>query len=742
MTVSAQDTVFHHVGNGVTVTFAYNCQVPTAADLNVYVDNVLTTTGFTVAGIGDLTGGTITFAAAPANLAAIRIEREIELERTTDYQQNGDFLSRVVNPDFDRLWMALQGFFSGLNRSLKVPKTDVDPETELPAAADRANKLLSFDADGNPTATAPVEGTATALVLLLATSIGASLIGFLQAGLGAVLRTLQSKASDIVNFADYGVTGLGVADERINAMKAIDAAPDGSTIVFKAGGTYRLTVGSTGPNDWWTEDGEAALDVAYNTALAIRDRRGLTIMAEGATFICDDEYTVTFYKCIDCRWIGGRFIGDPAYKAGILQAAAIVVMRCVNTWVRDVAVETFYRNVWFGRSNWCGAQNCRSEDAGYFPFYASGNLDVALPDQPSFAGVGRTSDTKFIKCIAVGGKYGNFFLENAEWADCESYNAGRQGVASWHVITNNAGFKVMGGIIFEDSDQNSGDVVNGIGVAASGSYVIAGTDGVDGVQIGGGLIIHGCRSQIVVVAASNVTIDNVTGRNFYLSGINAHTRVISGADFDIVNLNIGNNNFGPFNSASTITAASYDSKGAVVVESNDGVAIKKAMISGAVIDGNSGGAIAPTGTWYELKCNDSNVLIGDIQIRGTGTQQRTAKRFAGFADHDIATTGAQVITGVGFKPNKLTVMACFSGAGTDAASHGHVVTVGQARAMYANPTTVNWATTANAVMVMHVDTTNYGQADLTSFDDDGFTLTWTVTGAPTGTVRFSYLAER
>lgn len=217
VSVSVQETVYHHVGNGVTVTFAFNCQVPQLSDLKVYVNDVLTSAGFTVSGIGNLTGGSVTFAVPPANLVAIRIEREIALERNTDYQQNGDFLSKVVNPDFNRLWMALQQHAFALRRAILVPKTDTVTPAELPKAADRANKLMGFDANGHPTAYIPESASLASIFLMfasaigttmiggtwfggvvanvsaLATSTGASLVGFIQAGLGAIEQSIEQK---------------------------------------------------------------------------------------------------------------------------------------------------------------------------------------------------------------------------------------------------------------------------------------------------------------------------------------------------------------------------------------------------------------------------------------------------------------------------------------------------------------------------------------------------------------------
>lgn len=244
MSVSAQETVFRHVGNGVTVTFPFGCQVPQAADLSVYLNEALITTGFTVSGIGSLTGGSVTFDAAPANLAAVRIERDIELERSTVYQQNGDFLSRVVNPDFDRLWMGLQQQSAGLRRVLKVPASDATEPSALPNIAERADKLLSFDATGNPIAVYPAAGTSTALQLLLSIFSGSALIGFLQAGVGAVGRTVFSKLKERVSVTDFMteaeradcLTGSPVMDVTGAFMAAIAAAnvveiPDGTYLV-------------------------------------------------------------------------------------------------------------------------------------------------------------------------------------------------------------------------------------------------------------------------------------------------------------------------------------------------------------------------------------------------------------------------------------------------------------------------------------------------------------------------------
>ncbi len=55
----------------------------------------------------------------------------------------------------------------------------------------------------------------------LAASGGSSLVGFLQAGTGAVARTVQSKMRDVVSVKDFGAVGDGVADDTAAFASAL-----------------------------------------------------------------------------------------------------------------------------------------------------------------------------------------------------------------------------------------------------------------------------------------------------------------------------------------------------------------------------------------------------------------------------------------------------------------------------------------------------------------------------------------
>lgn len=187
MAVTEQTPLITHTGNGVSTQFAYNFLVLAGDDLVVTVTGRGTQANgidYTVTGVGLAGGGMVTFTVAPAAAAQVVLYRDTPLSRDQDYQVSGDLLAAVVNRDFDRMILILQEIFGGgkgVVNALRVPNGESVPA--LPSAADRANRLLAFDATGQQTLLfgAAVD-SATALQLALAdptsAANGAGMVAF------------------------------------------------------------------------------------------------------------------------------------------------------------------------------------------------------------------------------------------------------------------------------------------------------------------------------------------------------------------------------------------------------------------------------------------------------------------------------------------------------------------------------------------------------------------------------------
>lgn len=136
-----------------------------------------------------------------------------------------------------------------------VPNTNpvtLDAKGEAVIFWDGAYKVDLKTAAGAQITGYPVDGynTDPAGLWSLITATGASMVGFLQAGAGAVLRTVQAKLRDTLGAKDYnGVTGDGITDNRnaLNTMFANLASGFGVCEVEFPRGDYLINSNLTVP---------------------------------------------------------------------------------------------------------------------------------------------------------------------------------------------------------------------------------------------------------------------------------------------------------------------------------------------------------------------------------------------------------------------------------------------------------------------------------------------------------------
>ena len=157
MTVSSTTTKNSYNGNGVLTVFAYGFKVFDEDDIEVILRNDTTgtetvqtiTTNYSVSNVGNASGGNVTFVTAPASGITIVLRRASPLTQTTDYTPNDPFPAESHEDALDKLTFISQQLQEEVDRSIKLSRTNTMTSTEFTVgAADRANKILAFDGDG------------------------------------------------------------------------------------------------------------------------------------------------------------------------------------------------------------------------------------------------------------------------------------------------------------------------------------------------------------------------------------------------------------------------------------------------------------------------------------------------------------------------------------------------------------------------------------------------------------------
>ena len=133
-----------------TVPFEFTAN----ADLQVYVNSALRTlsTHYTVSNAGVTGGGTVTLLTASTVSDDILIIRDIAKERQGDFPTSGIFDIESLNSQLDKHVMMIKDLDTRLDRRALVLTVTDYPEdlNDLPIKADRASKVLAFDANGQP----------------------------------------------------------------------------------------------------------------------------------------------------------------------------------------------------------------------------------------------------------------------------------------------------------------------------------------------------------------------------------------------------------------------------------------------------------------------------------------------------------------------------------------------------------------------------------------------------------------
>ena len=172
MTITVAPARSEYTANADQTIFNYTFKIFEDTDLNVYITpsgqdaNDLTdlTVAYTVTGLGDEDGGTITLSTGTNLNDLVTIVSGVPSSRAIDYQNNGDFRPDVVNSDFDRVVSIVKKIEDNSNRSVLLEQSQQGSKP-LSLPKPEAGKALVWNDDNTGLINIPIT-TDTSLLAL------------------------------------------------------------------------------------------------------------------------------------------------------------------------------------------------------------------------------------------------------------------------------------------------------------------------------------------------------------------------------------------------------------------------------------------------------------------------------------------------------------------------------------------------------------------------------------------------
>lgn len=253
MTVATNDTVERYTISGVG-PYAFSFRIFDDDDLTVRaVDSVtgtaalLTkTTDYTVAGVDDEDGGSVTLTAGAASTYSgdtLDIRSNTPEEQPTNLTNVGRYNPETIQQALDYLARQIQDVRRAVNASVRAPDYEAPLALTLPVLATRQGKYSAFDASGQPVASAGTgadDGLRTDLAATTVLNDGARLVGYRRNEASALARTVSARLRDELFLADYLTANDGTGDQSTAINAAVSELPTDGGYIHVPPGAYRF----------------------------------------------------------------------------------------------------------------------------------------------------------------------------------------------------------------------------------------------------------------------------------------------------------------------------------------------------------------------------------------------------------------------------------------------------------------------------------------------------------------------
>jgi hypothetical protein len=287
MTITTTNNRNEFVGDGSTTVFTYTFAAISTADVDVYLDEVIQTTGFTKTLNANGVGGAVTFSTAPGNNVDVLILRDVAMTQASDLPAESNFPEVTVENALDKLTIIAQQLLEQLGKALQIPLTALNTVTTTLSTITALYVLR-------------VNATATGFELVTPTE---ALAAFTP-GAGDVAGPGSSTANTIPLWTDTTGTSLSAGIAAGSAAQVLTSngagvAPTFQTIppvtpsVIPSGTIWMfINEASIPATGWQILDGTVASVTINGRSVSLTDPRGLYLLAGADTDPSDgDGYT-------------------------------------------------------------------------------------------------------------------------------------------------------------------------------------------------------------------------------------------------------------------------------------------------------------------------------------------------------------------------------------------------------------------------------------------------------------------